>query len=83
MLHKIMAMGKRDGKLSEYININLGLSIEEYSELEGTPARTLYQRWKTDGGRKTIKDAVLRIYIKRFFENERQNFEVSEKENRL
>jgi len=49
--------------LSKYIKCKLSITLALFAEAQNTHKNTLYERWKTERGRRHIENAAFRMYI--------------------
>lgn len=49
--------------LSNYLKQELGITRAEYSRIENVPVSTLRDRWNSERGKKSLKDA---IFVRKF-----------------
>ena len=63
-MKKILKETKKEKRsLGEYVTAKLSIPLYLFSEQYGHTTCTLYARWRTDGGRTDIMNAVKSMYI--------------------
>jgi len=52
--------------LAKFIRDKLRIHLKEFARRENIPVSTLYDRWKSRGGRIQVMDAVFRQYVEQY-----------------